>query len=113
MVRAGIDRLPSQLQEFRRRREHFALVIDEYGSLQGVVSLEDILEEIVGEIDDEHDKPVAGLRRQPDGSWLVDGRVPIRDLNREFGWSLPAAQAITIAGLVLHEDSFISPEERL
>ena len=96
-----------QLQAFRRRREHFALVVDEYGALQGVVSLEDILEEIVGEIDDEHDLPVAGVRPQGDGSFVVDGTVPIRDLNRQFDWHLPDDEAATIAGLVLHEARLI------
>ncbi|MDE0781447.1 MAG: CBS domain-containing protein, partial [Alphaproteobacteria bacterium] len=100
----------SQLHEFRDRREHFSLVVDEYGALQGVVTLEDIIEEIVGEIDDEHDIPVPGVRRQPDGSFVADGRVTIRDLNREFNWKLSDEQASTIAGLVLHEARFI-PEE--
>jgi len=100
----------SQLQAFRQRREHFALVIDEYGALQGVVSLEDIIEEIVGEIADEYDIPVAGVHRQPDGSYIVDGRVTIRDLNRELGWHLPDEEAATIAGLLLHEARLI-PEE--
>lgn len=99
-----------QLHEFRDRREHFALVVDEYGALQGVVSLEDIIEEIVGEIDDEHDIPVPGMRRQADDTFIVDGRVTIRDLNREFNWDLPDEEASTIAGLVLHEARFI-PEE--
>ena len=92
-----------QLHEFRERREHFALVIDEYGSLQGVVTLEDILEEIVGEIDDEHDAPVSGLREETDGSYLVQGSVTIRDLNREYEWKLPTEDYATAAGLVLHE----------
>jgi Mg2+/Co2+ transporter CorB len=100
----------SQLHEFRDRREHFALVIDEYGAFQGVVTLEDIIEEIVGEIDDEHDVPVPGLRRQGDGSFLVDGRVTIRDLNRELDWRLSDEEATTVAGLVLHEARLI-PEE--
>lgn len=95
--------LLDQLQAFRHRREHFALVVDEYGSLQGVVTLEDILEEIVGEIDDEHDMPVAGVRPQPNGSFIVDGTVTIRDLKRQFEWRLPDEEASTIAGLVLHE----------
>ncbi|HCP00808.1 MAG: hypothetical protein CL573_06285 [Alphaproteobacteria bacterium] len=99
-----------QMHEFRDRREHFALVVDEYGALQGVVTLEDIIEEIVGEIDDEHDIPVPGMRRQSDGSFIVDGRVTIRDLNREFNWKLPDDEVSTIAGLVLHETRFI-PEE--
>ncbi|WP_158043534.1 HlyC/CorC family transporter [Skermanella pratensis] len=92
-----------QLQEFRRRREHFALVVDEYGSLMGIVTLEDILEEIVGDISDEHDITVAGVRAQPNGTYIVDGWVTIRDLNREFEWRLPDEEASTIAGLVLYE----------
>ncbi|MGE5505987.1 MAG: HlyC/CorC family transporter [Actinomycetota bacterium] len=95
--------LLEQLQAFRERREHFALVVDEYGSLKGVVTLEDILEEIVGEIADEHDVSVPGVRPQGDGSYIVDGQVTIRDLNREFEWRLPDDEAATIAGLVLHE----------
>lgn len=95
--------LRDQLQAFRTRRGHFALVVDEYGSLQGVVTLEDILEEIVGEIDDEHDRPVTGVTPQPNGSYVVDGSVTIRDLNRQFEWNLPDEQASTVAGLVLHE----------
>jgi len=95
--------LLDQLQAFRARREHFALVVDEYGSLQGVVTLEDILEEIVGDISDEHDLPVAGVRAQQNGSLIVEGTVTIRDLNRQFEWDLPDEEASTIAGLVLHE----------
>jgi len=95
--------LLDQLQAFRNRHEHFSLVIDEYGVLLGVVTLEDILEEIVGDISDEHDLNVEGVQIQPDGSYLVDGTVTIRDLNREFGWPLPDEEASTIAGLILHE----------
>ncbi len=95
--------LLDQLQAFRSRREHFALVVDEYGALQGVVTLEDILEEIVGDISDEHDLPVAGVRPQPDGSFVVRGTVTLRDLNRRFEWTLPDEEASTIAGLVLRE----------
>ena len=92
-----------QLEAFRERREHFALVVDEYGSFLGVVTLEDILEEIVGNIDDEHDDQVSGVTQQSDGSFLVDGRITIRDLNREFEWGLPDEIASTVAGLLLHE----------
>jgi Mg2+/Co2+ transporter CorB len=95
--------LLDQLQAFRERREHFAVVVDEYGSFMGVVTLEDILEEIVGDILDEHDVAVAGVRPQPDGSFVIEGSVTIRDLNREFEWDLPDAEASTIAGLVLYE----------
>ena len=96
-----------QLQAFRTRREHFAVVVDEYGDLQGIVTLEDILEEIVGGIDDEHDVDLAGLTAQADGSWIVDGAVTIRDLNRALGWQLPDEDASTIAGLVLYESRTI------
>jgi Mg2+/Co2+ transporter CorB len=92
-----------QLAEFLRRREHFALVVDEYGALMGLVTLEDILEEIVGDIKDEHDIAVQGVRPQPDGSVNVDGTVPIRDLNRAMNWDLPDEEAVTVAGLVIHE----------
>jgi Mg2+/Co2+ transporter CorB len=95
--------LLAQLQAFRKRREHFALVVDEYGALRGVVTLEDILEEIVGDIEDEHDIEVPGIKTEPDGSFIVDGTVTIRDLNRHCGWRLPDAAAATIAGLVLQE----------
>lgn len=95
--------LLDQLQEFRRRREHFALVVDEYGAFMGVATLEDILEEIVGDIADEHDLPLAGVRRQPDGSYMVPGTTHIRDLNREFDWNLPDDDATTLAGLIMHE----------
>jgi Mg2+/Co2+ transporter CorB len=95
--------LLDQLQEFRRRREHIAIVVDEYGALMGIVTLEDILEEIVGQIDDELDIHVTGVRRLPEGAYEIDGSVTIRDLNREFGWRLPDDEASTIAGLVLYE----------
>ena len=95
--------LLAQLRAFRARREHFALVVDEYGALMGIVTLEDILEEIVGDITDEHDIQVAGVAAEPDGSYVVAGAVTLRDLNREFGWRLPDEEASTIAGLVLHE----------
>ncbi|MDE2356899.1 MAG: HlyC/CorC family transporter [Alphaproteobacteria bacterium] len=95
--------LRDQLDQFLKRRSHFALVVDEYGALQGLVTLEDILEEIVGEIDDEHDAAAPGVRRQPDGSVLVEGQVSVRDLNRALDWSLPDDLAVTVAGLVIHD----------
>src|SRR4051794_12059766 len=95
--------LSEQLKAFRRRKTHFALVVDEYGEVMGLVTLEDILEEIVGDISDEHDITVTGCKPQPDGSVVVDGAVPIRDLNRLMDWSLPDEDATTIAGLVIHE----------
>ena len=99
----NIRPLSEQLKAFRRRKTHFALVVDEYGEVEGLVTLEDILEEIVGDISDEHDVPVPGVRPQPDGSVNVDGSVPIRDLNRAMDWNLPEGEATTIAGLVIHE----------
>ncbi len=99
--------LTEQLDNFKRRQEHFALVVDEYGSIMGLVTLEDIIEEIVGEIEDEHDSPVQGVRPQSDGSVNVDGQVTIRDLNRAMEWNLPDDEAVTIAGLVIHESQSI------
>ncbi len=92
-----------QLQAFRARHEHFAIVVDEYGALRGIVTLEDIIEEITGDIEDEHDAIKRGVVKREDGSLICQGDVPIHDLNREFGWGLPEDVAITIAGLVLHE----------
>ena len=92
-----------QLNAFREKREHFALVVDEYGALMGLVTLEDILEEIVGAIEDEHDITVEGMRQEGDERWIVDGHVPIRDLNRALDWDLPDEEAVTVAGLVIHE----------
>ena len=95
--------LKDQLNAFLKQRNHFALVVDEYGALRGLVTLEDILEEIVGEIEDEHDFVVDGVRRQPDGSVNVDGSVAIRDLNRAMDWDLPDDDWVSVAGLVIHE----------
>lgn len=95
--------LREQLNAFLERRNHFALVVDEYGALMGLVTLEDILEEIVGEITDEFDLKSDGFARQDDGSVLVDGTATIRDLNRHFDWDLPDEEATTIAGLVINE----------
>src|SRR5690606_35044337 len=99
--------LQDQLNAFLRRKTHFAVVVDEYGEVQGLVTLEDILEEIVGEIADEHDVDVQGVKQEADGSVVVDGSVPIRDLNRALDWRLPDDEATTIAGLVIHETQSI------
>jgi Mg2+/Co2+ transporter CorB len=99
--------LLDQLQAFRKRHEHIALVVDEYGTLMGIVTLEDILEEIVGDITDELDESVQGVRSEQGGSYLVGGAVTIRDLNREFDWRLPDDEASTLAGLVMHEARMI------
>ena len=103
--------LQDQLNAFLRRKAHFALVVDAYGEAEGLVTLEDIIEEIVGDIADEHDIDMQGVKQEADGSMVVDGSVPIRDLNRALGWSLPDNEATTIAGLVIHETQSI-PEER-
>lgn len=95
--------LLDQLSAFREKREHFALVVDEYGALRGIITLEDIIEEIVGEIEDEHDIAIEGVAVQSDDTVLVDGTVPIRDLNRALDWNLPDDEAVTVAGLVIHE----------
>lgn len=99
--------LQSQLNAFLRKKVHLAFVVDEYGEVMGLLTLEDILEEIVGEIADEHDIEVEGVRPQSNGSLIVDGEVPIRDLNRATDWALPDEEATTIAGLVIHEAQII------
>lgn len=96
--------LEEQIAAFRTQRTHFALVVDEYGAIQGLVTLEDILGEVFGELPDEHQPPERpDVRRRPDGSYLIDGTVPIRDLNRELDWNLPDEGPVTIAGLVIQE----------
>ncbi len=104
--------LDEQMREFLKRRTHFALVVDEYGTLQGLITLEDILEEIVGEITDEFDMVdnSLALKRAEDGSYLVEGTMTIRDLNRATDWNLPDTEANTIAGLVIHEAQTIPAE---
>jgi Mg2+/Co2+ transporter CorB len=100
--------LDEQMRQFLRMRTHFALVVDEYGSLQGLITLEDILEEIVGEITDEFDADAeTTIKRSDDGQFLVDGAMTIRDLNRATDWALPDDAANTIAGLVIHEAQMI------
>jgi Mg2+/Co2+ transporter CorB len=99
--------ISDQLNAFLRRKTHFALVVDEYGEVMGLITLEDILEEIVGEIVDEHDAMAVGVRRHPDGSFTIDGTAPIRDLNRALDWDLPDDESTTLAGLVIHEARMI------
>jgi len=103
--------LDDQMRQFLKRHAHFALVVDEYGTLQGLITLEDILEEIVGEITDEFDKddePTIG--KSEDGEYVVEGAMTIRDLNRATDWNLPDEEAITVAGLVIHEAQMIPAE---
>jgi len=103
--------LDDQMREFLRRRAHFALVVDEYGGLQGLITLEDILEEIVGEITDEFDEDAGNeIEACADGTYLIDGAMTIRDLNRAHDWSLPDEEANTVAGLVIHEAQMIPVE---
>ena len=100
--------LNDQMRHFLHRHTHFALVVDEYGTLQGLITLEDILEEIVGEITDEFDaSDIAPIKRTDAGDWIVDGAMTIRDLNRATDWKLPDEEAITVAGLVIHEAQMI------
>lgn len=99
--------LKDQLAQFLKRKAQMALVVDEYGEVQGLITLEDILEEIVGQIADEHDAAESHIRLQADGTVNVDGAVPIRDLNRHMDWDLPDEEATTIAGLVIHEAQLI------
>ncbi len=99
--------ISDQLNAFLRRKTHFALVVDEYGEVMGLITLEDILEEIVGDIVDEHDAMASGVRRHADGSFTIDGAVPVRDLNRALDWDLPDDEATTLAGLVVHEARMI------
>ncbi|MEE8306872.1 MAG: transporter associated domain-containing protein, partial [Gammaproteobacteria bacterium] len=99
--------LREQLDAFRDRRSHFAIVVDEYGAIMGLVTLEDILEEIVGDIADEHDVDDETIRPQSDGRLIIDATTPLRDLNREFGWDLPDDRATTLAGYIIEEAKII------
>ena len=92
-----------QLQEFKKKQRHLAFVVDEYGALMGIVTLEDIIEEIVGDIEDEYDVQIIGAKKNKDGSYNLNGNITIRDVNREFGWRLPDENASTIAGLIFYE----------
>lgn len=102
--------LANQLRAFRESRSHLAIIMDEYGGIAGLVTIEDILEEIVGEIYDEHDRPHVITHHYPDGSQLIPGDAVLRDLNRQYGWSLPDDTATTMAGLVMAEAKAIPLE---
>lgn len=104
--------IKEQLNAFLRRKTHMAIVVDEYGEMEGLVTLEDIIEEIVGDIADEHDTDVTGVKPQPDGSVIVEGNVHIRDLNRALDWNLPDDEFNTVAGLVIHEAKTIPDEKQ-
>lgn len=95
--------LRDQLLAFRSKRQHFAFIVDEYGSWEGIVTLEDIMEEIVGEIDDEHDETDNEIQKVSDTAYVVHGSVTLRDLNRQLDWNLPDDNASTVAGLLIHE----------
>ncbi len=100
--------LDDQMRQFLRMRSHFALVIDEYGTLQGLITLEDILEEIVGEITDEFDEEYdIEIQKSEDGQFLVEGAMTIRDFNRATDYNLPDDEANTVAGLVIYEAQII------
>ncbi|MDA9677654.1 CNNM domain-containing protein, partial [Pelagibacteraceae bacterium] len=105
--------LKEQLQMHLNKRTKLAIIVDEYGALMGMISLEDIIEEIVGDISDEHDVIVKGVDVNTDGSFNINGNVEIRDLNREYGWELPDSEANTISGLIIHESrSFPKPGQK-
>ncbi len=99
--------LSNQLHQFCDKRNHIAMVVDEYGALVGLITLEDVLEEIVGQIDDEHDDITSIAKKLPNGSYRVKGEATIRDVNRRMDWDLPDEEANTIAGLVMHESESI------
>lgn len=104
--------LIEQLQAFRKRREHLACVVDEYGALSGLVTLEDVLEEIVGDIKDEHDIPLTGVTVKDKGILWVEGTVTLRELSREYNWDVPDVSATTLAGLVMEEAGYIPKEHQ-
>ncbi len=105
--------LDEQMKQFLKRKSHFALVVDEYGALRGLITLEDILEEIVGQISDEHDVIEPQLKELKDQSIMVEGNMTIRDLNRYRDWNIPDEEANTVAGLVIHEAQSIPSEGQI
>ena len=105
--------LDQQMKQFLKRKSHFALVVDEYGALRGLITLEDILEEIVGQISDEHDVIEQQVKELNDNSIIVEGNMTIRDLNRHRDWNIPDEEANTVAGLVIHEAQSIPSEKQV
>ena len=105
--------LDQQMKQFLKRKSHFALVVDEYGDLRGLITLEDILEEIVGQISDEHDVIEQQVKELNDRSIIVEGNMTIRDLNRHRDWNIPDEEANTVAGLVIHEAQSIPSEKQI
>ncbi len=105
--------LDEQMKQFLKRKSHFALVVDEYGALRGLITLEDILEEIVGQISDEHDVIEPQFKELKDKSIIVEGNMTIRDLNRYRDWNIPDEEANTVAGLVIHEAQSIPSEGQI
>tara|TARA_X000001036_G_scaffold292256_1_gene271580 strand:- start:66 stop:1055 length:990 start_codon:yes stop_codon:yes gene_type:complete len=105
--------LDQQMKQFLKRKSHFALVVDEYGALRGLITLEDILEEIVGQISDEHDVIEQQVKELNDSSIIVEGNMTIRDLNRHRDWNIPDDEANTVAGLVIHEAQSIPSEKQI
>ncbi len=95
--------LTQQLLEFQSREQRLGLVVDEYGDIQGLITLDDILEEIVGEFTIERRHRKRMVRRLDNGDWIVDGAAPIRKLNRRFHWDLPITGANTLSGLILEQ----------
>jgi Mg2+/Co2+ transporter CorB len=105
-------KLDTQLMAFKKRKEHFSIVVDEYGEFLGIITLEDIIEEIVGDIDDELDvlkvsKNINGIKSASKNNYIVNGTVNIRDLNKELDTTLPIDNASTVAGLILYESRVI------
>jgi CBS domain containing-hemolysin-like protein len=96
-------KLPLLLREFQKLKVHLALVVDEFGELIGIVTLEDVLEELFGDIREEHDREEKEIATRPDGTFRVLGKMPIRRFNEAFGTDLPDQEWDTVAGLLLHE----------
>ncbi|WP_257274914.1 transporter associated domain-containing protein, partial [Endozoicomonas sp. SESOKO4] len=99
--------LHTQLFNFQKSKERVALVVDEYGDILGLVTLEDILEEIVGDFTTDVSDSSQDITPQEDGSYIIDGSASVRDINRSLGWKLPTEDARTINGLITEMMEFI------